>query len=189
MKSKDILIKSFASAQNERGLRVVSPGNYLSEGHIKKADHNLVVMTDLNKLGHEDWVVIVAYYAMYHSALAVLSKIGLESKEHATTVAVLEHFFGEQIDGSLLQKFNEVKEKKDKIESIRMEERYINYLWKAKKSRETVQYGISINYKETNEIISNSREFVMKIKLMLDEISDKIIKVLGEEIKILQSQK
>lgn len=59
-------------------------------------------MTDLNNLKHEDWVVIVAYYAMYQSALSLLIKIGLESKKHVTTVAVLEYFFGEKISKELI---------------------------------------------------------------------------------------
>lgn len=143
-------------------------------------------MTDLDKLNHEDWVVIVAYYAMYHSALAVLSKIGLESKEHASTVAVLEYFFGEHIDNSLLEKFNNTKEKKDRLELTRIEEKYIDYLWKVKRSRENVQYGITITYKETDEIMDNAREFVTKIKLLLEEIDDKLISVVVKEIKELQ---
>ncbi|MBI4181788.1 MAG: HEPN domain-containing protein, partial [Candidatus Aenigmarchaeota archaeon] len=113
----------------------------MSEGHIRKADHNLIVMTDLCKLGHEDWVVISAYYAMYQSAMSLLTKIGLESKDHATTAAVLEYFFGEQISRDLIGKFNELKERKDKIEAITISEKYIGYLWRIKRARETVQYG------------------------------------------------
>lgn len=104
-------------------------------------------MTDLNKLGHEDWAVITAYYAMYHSALALLAKIGLESKDHATTAAILEYFFGGQMNKGLIGKFNELKGRKDKIEAVTIEEKYIDYLWKVKRARETVQYGVSINYK------------------------------------------
>ena len=100
-------------ADVERGLRVSKPNSYLSDGHIKKADHNLIVMTDLGKLGHEDWVVISAYYAMYQAATSLLTKIGLESKDHASTVACLEYFFSEQINKELLGKFNELKERKD----------------------------------------------------------------------------
>lgn len=60
-------------------------------------------MTDMGKLGHEDWVVTAAYYAMYHAAMAVLSKIGLESKEHAATAAVLEYFFEPKSASRLLK--------------------------------------------------------------------------------------
>lgn len=187
MKAKDMIVKSMKRAKEERGLRVSKPNNYLSEGHIKKADHNLIVMTDLNKLGHEDWVVISAYYAMYQSAMALLTKIGLESKDHATTAAVLEYFFDEQISKELIGKFNELKERKDKIEAIRINEKYIDYLWKIKRVRETVQYGISINYKETDVVMGNARDFVSKIKLVLNELDEKFIDIIGKRIKDLEA--
>ena len=187
MKAKDMIIKSMKRAKEERGLRVSKPSNYLSEGHIRKADHNLIVMTDLSKLGHKDWVVTSAYYAMYQSAMSLLTKIGLESKDHATTVAVLEHFFGEQISKELIGNFNELKERKDKIEAITISEKYIDYLWKIKRARETVQYGISINYKETDIVMRNAREFVSKIRLVLNELNDKLIEFIGKKINELQA--
>ena len=188
MKAKDILIKALKRGKRERGLEITGPNDYLSSGHIKKADHNLVVMTDLNKLGHEDWVVTAAYYAMYHSALALLAKIGLESKDHATTVAVLECFFGKQISKELIKRFNELKTMKDKIEAIVIEEKYVDYLWKIKRARETVQYGISIAYKETDVVMKNAREFVSKIKLVISELDEKLIEVIGKSIKELKEK-
>ncbi|MFH1072064.1 MAG: HEPN domain-containing protein [Nanoarchaeota archaeon] len=182
MKAKDMLIKSMKRPDKERGLRIAKSNDYLADGHLKKADHNLIVMTDLSKLGHEDWVIITAYYAMYHSALALLSRIGLESKDHATTVAVLEYFFGEHISNDMIKKFNELKEKKDKLEAITIDERYIDYLWKAKQAREAVQYGISINYKETNLVVNNARTFVAKMKLVNSELDDKILSVIQKQV-------
>ncbi len=127
MNSKGILLGALRRSKGKRGLKVMSPNNSLSEGHMKKADHNLIVMTDMSKMGHEDWVVITAYYAMYQSVLSLLAKIGLESKEHATTVAVLDYFFGEQVKREVIDKFNDVKERKDKIEAITINEKYIDY--------------------------------------------------------------
>jgi hypothetical protein len=54
MKAKDMLLRALKRTKEERGLRLITPNDYLSNGHIKKADHNLIVMTDLSKLGHED---------------------------------------------------------------------------------------------------------------------------------------
>lgn len=181
-----MLIKALKRAKEERGLRISKPNNYLSNGHIIKADHNLVVMTDLSELGHEDWVVISAYYAMYHSALALLVKIGLESKDHATTAAVLEYFFGKQIEKELIEKFNELKERKDKIEAIIINEKYVDYLWKIKRARETAQYGISIGYKETDAVMKNAREFASKIKLVSNELDEELIEVIGKKIMELE---
>jgi len=145
------------------------------------ADHNLVVMTDLKNLGHEDWVVIAAYYAMYQSALALLTKSGMESKEHAATAAVLEYFFGEKLGRELIGKFNEIREKKEMVESVTIQEKYIDYMWKMKRARETVQYGISMNYKETDAVMKNTREFVSKIKLVLSELDERMIAIITEK--------
>jgi len=63
MMPKEIILKALTrERKHERGLRVITPDNNLAAGHVTKANHNLVVMTDLNKLGHSDWVVITAYY-------------------------------------------------------------------------------------------------------------------------------
>jgi uncharacterized protein (UPF0332 family) len=186
VKAKEIIINSLRRSEEERGLRVVKPNDYLSEAHIRKADHNLIVMTDLSRLGHEDWVVISAYYAMYQSAIALLARIGMESKDHATTVAVLEYFFGKEITRELIQKFNELKEMKEKIENIKINEKYIEHFWKVKQARETLQYGISITYRETDSVMRIARDFVSKIKLVLNELDEKLIEIIHKEIEKLQ---
>lgn len=188
MKAKDIILKAFRRKGRERGLRSIAPNDYLSEGHVKKADHNLIVMTDLNELEHEDWVVIAAYYAMYQAALALLTKVGLESKDHATTVAALEYFFSRRVGKELIEKFDKLREKKDKIEAIVIEEKYIDYLWRIKRARETVQYGISMSYRETDVVISNAREFVSKIKLVLSELDEELVGVINEKIEGLKKE-
>lgn len=65
---------------------------------------------------------------MYHGATDVLARIGLDSKDHATTVAILEYFFREKIDKELLEKFSGLKEKKDNLERLFIEDRFLNYL-------------------------------------------------------------
>lgn len=186
MKAVDIILKAMRRAKVERGLRVLESNNELSVGHIQKADHNLIVMTDLDNLKHEDWVVISAYYSMYQASTALLVKIGLESKDHATTAAVLEYFFGEQLSRDLIKKFDELKERKDKIEAITINERYIDYLWKTKRARETVQYGISVNYGETEAIMRNARDFVNKIKLVISELDKELLTIIKNKIKELK---
>lgn len=186
MKPEDIILNALKRGKDERGLRISKPNDNLSKGHLSKSDHNLIVMTDLSKLGHEDWVVVTAYYAMYHSVLALLTKMGLESKDHATTAAILEYFFGEQISKEILEKFNRLKERKDKIEAVKIEEKYIDYLWKVKRARETVQYGVSISYKEKDAIVNNAREFVNKIKLVVGELDEELIAVISGKLNKLQ---
>jgi len=182
MKAKEIIIKAMRRAKEERGLRTAKPNETLSAGHMKKADHNLIVMTDLSKLGHEDWVVIAAYYAMYQSATALLIRIGLESKDHATTAAVLEYFFGEHLTREALGSFNELK---NKLDNIIIQDHYLDSLWSTKRAREAVQYGISITYKEKDTIMKNAREFVTKIKLVLNELDERLVEALTRKINTL----
>lgn len=123
---------------------------------------------------------------MYQAATALLTKIGLESKDHATTAAVLEYFFSQQIDKGLMEIFNRLKERKDKLEVIAIEEKYIDYFWKTKRARETLQYGVSITCKETNTIMQHAREFVNKIKLTIGELNEEFTEVISIRIRELR---
>ena len=186
MKPREILLKAFVrEKRKERGLRLIRPNRDLARGHLVKADHNLIVMTDLKNLNHTDWVAVTAYYAMYQAATAILAATGLDSKDHATTVAALEYFFGEKMDAFLLEKFNELKEKKDRFEQLKIGEKLLDYFWKAKQSRETIQYGIETTYQETELVTKNAREFVTKIKLILEELDEKVVKIIGQEARRL----
>lgn len=188
MKAEDIIIKTMKRPARERGIRIAKPNDHLSDGHMKKADHNLIVMTDMNELRHEDWVIIAAYYSMYHASLSLLTKIGLESKDHATSVAVLEYFFGKEISNEMVGKFNEAKDRKDKIDAMIIGEKYIDYLWRAKQAREAVQYGVSVNYRETGIAMRNARDFVGKIKDVNGELDDKAVLFIQKKISGMKAR-
>lgn len=183
-KAKNIILQSMRR-KKKRGLLVTAPDTVLAEGHITKARHNLQVMNDLHKLQHSDWVVVAAYYAMYHAASALLARIGLASKEHAATAAVLEHFFSNDIDTSLLQRFNNLKEK---IEPIYLEDTIIEYLWSGKSLRETAQYGTSTFVSESNDVLEHTRFFVLGMRTVIDKLNDAYVAVIQEEIQQLAKQ-
>src|SRR3989344_2818078 len=87
----------------------------LERSYLTKARRNFTIANILMKISDEDdlkktlklvadfeifdWVVIVAYYTMYVSALAALSKLGFKSKSHSTTLAVLEYYYVHQEKG------------------------------------------------------------------------------------------
>jgi uncharacterized protein (UPF0332 family) len=187
MKARDIIIRALRRSERERGLRLGRPNHDIARGHMEKADHDLVVMTDLAKLGHEDWVVATAYYAMYQSALSLLAMIGLASKDHSTTAAVLEHIFGGQVDRRLFQKFNRLKERKEKLEALIIQEKYIDYLWEARRARETVQYGVAVGYRESDAVVNHARVFVTKMKLVASELDEALVEEIGKELRRMSS--
>ena len=81
----------------------------LSRKYLQKARNNLITMSLLSEVNankkvrdllkipqdysSDEWVVITGYYAMYSSALALISKIGYKSKNHTATISLLEEFF------------------------------------------------------------------------------------------------
>jgi len=144
-------------------------------------------MNDLDNLKHTDWVAVVAYYAMYHAATSILTRIGLESKDHATTVAILEYFFSEHIEKELLERFNELKKKKEKMEIRFIGDELLNYLWSAKNLRETAQYGTNTFINKSEESLKHAKEFVLKIRTLLAELDEDYITVLIEQIKELNN--
>ena len=58
IRAEIMILKAMRRPKKERGLVISEPSAYLSEGHMRMADHDLVVMTDMSRLGHEDWVMV-----------------------------------------------------------------------------------------------------------------------------------
>ena len=179
MKTKEILIRSMKIKDDKRGLKVSRPNNTLSDGHIKKANRNLIVMADLSKLKHEDWVVVAAYYSMYQAAMGLLTKIGLESKNHTTTAAAMGYFFGKQITEERIKAFDYVK-------AITIDAKYLNILWEMKQARETVQYGTATAYEGTEGVMKNAKEFVNEVRTIAEGLGDNDVNRMQKEISRLK---
>lgn len=72
-----------------------------SKLHIKRCDHNLIfanwviekhkseIPELFGKDTFYDWVINIYYYAIYHAALALISKEGYASKNHSATLCFL----------------------------------------------------------------------------------------------------
>ncbi|MCD6522612.1 MAG: HEPN domain-containing protein [Candidatus Diapherotrites archaeon] len=153
----------------------------LVSSFISKANHNFMVSSILLKLGDSneqkkmlklpedfsayDWVVITAYYAMYHSALAALASIGYKSDNHTATILALEVFF---VRKNLLE-----KEFLDKLKEAReLEEEYIQKFRMARRQRETAQYGVT---KETGKnaaerLLKDARKFVNRMEQLVGDL-------------------
>jgi len=152
----------------------------LNQSYLVKADHNFMVSNILLKLGDNDdakkalnlpkdfsafdWVVITAYYAMYHASLAVLASIGYKSDNHTATIVALEVFF---VKKNLLE-----KEFLDKLKQAReLEEEYVQKLQHARRQRETAQYGVTeeTGKDAAEKLLKDARHFVNRIeKLIID---------------------
>ena len=144
----------------ENRMKKIKPDDKLSEEHINKAKHNLHAANYNIKGGFSDWGVSQSYYAMYHSLLAVLFKLGYESKNHECTINAVEYLIEEgKIDLDL----------KD-ITFIRTTEQMTSK--DAKSLREEFQYGIEIkvNEKLLKELLENAKRVVEKVEVALSEL-------------------
>ncbi len=177
MSPKRIITTSLRSKNTRKRLVIVPQEAAISIGHMDKSKHNLIVMRDLSMLGHTDWLTIVAYYAMYHSALAILSRAGLSSKNHAATIAVLEYFFSDNIDKGILNRFNQLGRK------ISIDEKFMNYFVWTKSEREKVQYGTSISENDTGTVVQNAVQFVTKAQAVAELTDPKIFNLINQELR------
>lgn len=66
------------------------------EGHIKKSEHNLEFIQDNLKMGYFDWCITGCYYAVYHSALALIIAKNYMSKNHDATLCLLIREYSKQ---------------------------------------------------------------------------------------------
>ncbi len=126
---------------------------------IKKAESDLETMQYLYDGEKTDWVTSAAFYAMYHALLAVLYRMGYESRNQECTITAIEKFM------------------KDK--TIILEKGYIDMIRSlqegtedAKSIREEMQYGseTSMEAGRCKILMNNAKTFVDRIKEVLEEI-------------------
>lgn len=110
-----------------------------------------------------DWVIIVSYYSMYTSALAAIAKLGLKSKSHAATIAVLEHHYVNE------SKSLETKDLHKLAKAYVISEQLITKLIQTKTKRETAQYDATpaISREMAQTALNDADEFITKIEEIL----------------------
>ncbi len=142
-----------------RGLRKTSPSQEKPQKHIAKALHNLKAF-DHNKDEFPDWAVSAAFYAMYHAFLALLFKLGYESRNQECTISTIEYFI-ESKRIELDRKY---------VEMIRRTSELIPK--DAKLLREEFQYGtaVSVDAEVLNSMRKNAVEFVEAVQICLENL-------------------
>lgn len=150
----------------------------LASNFLEKARHNLETANVLLKLSESaaakvslkisdsyvayDWVIVSAYYAMYHAALGALAALGFKSEDHeATRVGLLYYYV---LEGSLESRYVSSLGKARKLE-----EDYIRKLYEAKKTRRIAQYSVEEEFSkvEAKNLVEDAQHFVNRISELL----------------------
>lgn len=178
MKRSEFLKRKISSYLTKEQLLKKQEYTKLEKPFLAKARKNFTVANILFRItGHDelrkslnlatdfdmyDWVIIVSYYAMYTSALAALAKVGLRSKSHAATMAVLEFHYvhKKKIEGKHIDKLSK---------AYALSEKLITKLIETKTKRETAQYDAtpSISRENAKSALEDADEFITKIEEIL----------------------
>jgi len=144
---------------------------------MKKAYHNLDLAQKIYDMHSQDvkfryfdetyydWVITVAYYAMYQAALAALAAVRKEGQNHIATLCALIYYYHhkkKRLAESYLTSLH-------KIHSV--SEKEIEKMAQKKEERERVSYGASILTEATlaETALDDAKEFVAKIREVLEE--------------------
>ncbi|MFH1591836.1 MAG: hypothetical protein ABIB47_00510 [Candidatus Woesearchaeota archaeon] len=158
-----------------RVLREVEPesfGKYLNRAinnlefaNFILAEHDYSIKEKLPNKTFYDWCVIIYYYAIYHTALALTTKIGYESKSHLATITVVTLFYYHK--DNILKK----EEIEFIIENIHLEKEEIDFLLDSKNMRERACYGVDELFEllQAKDLQKQTVEFVNKIRTLLLE--------------------
>ena len=141
--------------KKEGKLKLIEPSEEMKSSYLQKADNYIKASKILfqNKLLENS--VSESYYCMYNSLLALFFKTGIKSENHSASIILLKQIFNQ--DGLF------------KIISF------------AKKERIDKQYYIESQQKfeltedSCKDMILKAEDFLVKIKLFIDELSNKDI--------------
>ena len=88
--NKKFLEKEINFFINKKHIRLIKENKELVKSHLKKARHN-IEFYKLNKQYNKfnDWLIVTLYYALYHSALALITDKKYSSKNHYATILIL----------------------------------------------------------------------------------------------------
>ena len=154
--------KELKEGDKHKGLIRTAPDIKKSREHIKKAEHNLKLMINLKTGEFSDWCGAAAFYAMYHSLLAILAKHGYESANQECTFSLVTSLAEDKIinfDASLLENIAKLDPKKH------MERETVTEI------REQYQYGtkLSIEDKIYDELLSTVKKIIGESKKIIEE--------------------
>ena len=138
---KEYLVKEIDFFIAKKQIRKIEENKDLVKSHIRKARHNLEFFK-LNKERGEfgDWLIVTLYYALYHSALALIVNKNYSSKNHFATILILIKEYSITKDEVIL--LNELSINKNDAElytNLKKDRHDASYMTKVKFDRETIE--------------------------------------------------
>ena len=142
------------------GISLVEPNSNLAEAYLKKAEDALESVR-INTI--KDWKISTAYYTMYFSLYAILTKTGIKCEIHSCTLEFAKQF---------LKDFFSPEE--------------IEFLKDSLKARIDAQYYVNRNVPDAqfNEMVKKAPELFVKSKSVLEKLDEKKINEIRSKLKL-----
>ncbi|MGK0209121.1 MAG: hypothetical protein ACI83O_000387 [Patescibacteria group bacterium] len=157
---KDYLKKQLSFFTSKNHIQIISPNIELAQSHLQKARHNLKFY-QLNKMHSQfsDWLIVTLYYALYHSALALITKRNLASKNHHATILILiKEYSISQEQAELLNQL-----------SINKEDAEFYTILKNERHNASYQTSIKFDKKTISGYESKVLDFINKAEELLEQ--------------------
>ena len=137
--------------------------NNLEFANFILEEHNQSIKEKLPNKSFYDWCITIYYYSLYHSAMALVSKMGFESKNHLATITALTLFY--------YHKYNLLKREEIELllSSLEIEKEDINLIIETKELRERASYGVEFfEKKQAENLRKETADFVSKCREILE---------------------
>ncbi len=176
LENKKKLDQDFKSYKKKKLIRKIGSVFRLSRTHLNKAFHNLDFANftlenqeSINKRVEDetyfDWVIVISYYSMYHSAMALLYRMGYKASTHLTTICVLcKECLGKTLEKKDIERISNILE---------LSEEEIKEIGRAKERREKASYSGSVSFEKdlADMTLDDARKFINKIANILERDS------------------
>jgi len=173
LENTKILNRDFKKYVRQHIVRKIESSSPLSKIHLDKSYHNLDFANftvqnqqNINKRIEDetyyDWVIVIAYYAMYHTAMALLYKMGYKAGTHLATICVLcKECLGKTLEKKDIENLSAILE---------LSEDEIKEIGRAKERREKASYSGSVSFEKhlAEMTLDDARKFINKVADILN---------------------
>ncbi len=174
LENSKTLNRDFKKYIKQHIVRKIESSSPLSRIHLDKAYHNLdfanftvqnqqTINKRLEDETYFDWVIVIAYYAMYHAAMALLYKMGYKAGTHLATICVLcKECLGKTLEKKDIENISAILE---------LSEEEIKEIGRAKERREKASYSGSVSFEKhlAEMTLDDARKFINKVADILEK--------------------
>jgi len=131
----------------------------LEFGNFILLEHEYSIKEKLKNKSFYDWCVVIYYYTIYHSVLALVSKAGFESKNHIASICALIYIY--------YHKRNVLNEEDIQfiVDNLHIQREEIEFIASSKGLRERASYGVdeSFDFSLAKKLQGRVVDFVNKV--------------------------